>query len=73
MIAQKMTPISRRHALLCGGKRQLNLLPRLSFATEEMVAGRISEVTGGKAAGDLEIYGICRIYGKWKSGVAFSH
>ena len=52
-----MTPISRRHALLLlGASASLAVLPRLSFATEEMVAGRISEVTGGKAAGDLEIY-----------------
>ena len=57
MIAQKMTPISRRHALsLLGASASLAMLPGLGFATEEMVAGRISEVTGGKAVGDLEIY-----------------
>ena len=57
MIAQKMTPISRRHALsLLGASASLAVLPKLGFATEEMVSGRVSEVTGGKAIGDLEIY-----------------
>jgi len=57
MIAQKMTPISRRHALLLlGASASLAVLPKLGFATEEMVSGRVSEVTGGKVIGDLEIY-----------------
>lgn len=57
MITQKMTPISRRHAVqLLGASAALSLLPGLSFAAGDAVAGRIAEVTGGKAFGDLDIY-----------------
>lgn len=57
MITQKMTPISRRHAVqLLGASAALSLLPGLSFAAGDAVAGRIAEVTGGKAIGDLDIY-----------------
>jgi len=57
MIAQKMTPISRRHALsLLGAGAADTLFPHASFATTDMVAGRIAEITGGGAIGNLDIY-----------------
>jgi len=57
MITQKMSPISRRHALcLLGGAAAFALLPQSGFATTDMVAGRISEVTGGAAMRDLDIF-----------------
>ncbi len=57
MIAQKMIPISRRHALsLLGAGAAVAVFPQSSFATADMVAGRIAEVTGGAPIGDLDIY-----------------
>ena len=57
MIAQKMKPVSRRHAIsLLGGAAALTMLPKFSMATADAVAGRISEVTKGGAIGDLDIY-----------------
>ena len=57
MIAQKMTPISRRQAVkLLGASAAMSLLPQLGFATGEAVAGRVAKITGGTAIGDLDIY-----------------
>ena len=57
MIAQKMKPVSRRQAIcLLGGTMAMTMLPKLSMATADAVAGRISEVTKGGSIGDLEIY-----------------
>lgn len=57
MIAQKMTPISRRHALqLLGAAAALTLAPKLSLASADAVAGRISELTNGGAMSELDIY-----------------
>ncbi len=57
MIAQKMTPISRRHAIqLLGAAAALTVAPKLAIATADAVAGRISEVTKGGAIGEMDIY-----------------
>lgn len=57
MIAQKMTPISRRQAVqLLGAATVLGVAPKLSFATADSVASRISDITNGGAISDLDIY-----------------
>lgn len=57
MIADKMTPISRRQAVqLLGGATAASLMPKLGFATVDSVSNRISGVTNGSMIGDLDIY-----------------
>jgi len=57
MIAQKMTPISRRQAVqLIGAVSALTLTPKLGMATADSVASRISEVTNGGTISELDIY-----------------
>ena len=57
MISQKMTTITRRHALLLLGSASAATiaLPSLGFASVESVSGRIAEISGGNMR-DIDIY-----------------
>lgn len=57
MISQKMTTITRRHALLLLGSASAATIavPSLSFASVESVSGRIAEISGGNMR-DIDIY-----------------
>ena len=57
MVAQKMTLIPRRQAMrLLAGVAASSVLPFESFASPDKVASRISEITNGKQASDIDIY-----------------